>query len=146
MANDVDMAKAVAAGFDAAKPFSNSATVHYAHDVETDLESITAPQVWVDGSLEHYRVARNKWASNVLVDVVAVGKQNQTGASSNEDSQDEKDDWLDFVDTELMSVVQSQRFLDRKALRIEFTERLDSEQARVNGLLYTKFQITFPLV
>jgi hypothetical protein len=145
-ATDVAMAKELVTKLADRMPFSNEATVHYAHDVEKEVEEVTAPELWIDGTLEHKRSARKYWSKSAVVAVAAIKRQTETGQSSDEATQDEKDDWLTFIDNELIVPIQNIRLGGKLPYSIEFEERLDRDHLRVNAILYTEFQITFPIV
>lgn len=126
--------------------FSNGAVAHYELDHETPLKDVTTAEIRIAGTLSHVRTSRNDWSASVSIDVIAVAGQEAVGANSGAEVQDEKNAWLEFIDTELIEQVKSNRLGGKKPTGIEFSSRLDKEQLRLNALFYTQFQINYPLV
>lgn len=126
--------------------FSNSATAAYARDVELNLESISGPAIYVDGTVSHERQGRDFWTRNVTLEVVAVAPQEKAGGSATTDVENEKDVWLAFVDDEVIETIKSAKVDGTKPQSIEFEQRLDADKVREKSIFYTKFQINFALV
>lgn len=143
---DVTMSKALVALLDDAKPFSNEATVTYAHDVDLKLDEVSAPVVYVDGTLAHQRQSRTYWTKSVTLNVLAVAPQQAAGASGVEAVEDEKDAWLAFIDDELIEAIKNAKVSDKSPTAINFTERMDPVRLRELSVFYTRFQITYPIV
>lgn len=126
--------------------FSNVATAAYARDVELNLESVSTPKIYVDGTVAHARQSRATWSRSVTLNVIAVSPQEQRGDSALAAVENEKDAWLAFIDDELIAVIQAATVSGKKPVAIEFEQRMDPDKVREHSLFWTKFQINFPIV
>lgn len=142
---DVTMSKDLVATLND-ESFSNSATATYARDVKLNLEAISDPAIYVDGTVAHQRQARDYWTRSVTLTVIAVAPQEQRGDSGAAAVENEKDAWLAFIDNEVIGAIKSAKLSGKRAESIEFEQRLDADKVREQSIFYTKFTVNFALV
>lgn len=125
--------------------FTNAATVSLARDVDADRHDVIAvPEITIDATLNHNRVARNAWSPTVTLQVTVVAAQTTKGKPGDAATEAEKDAWLAFIDDELIASIQSMKISGRRPLLIEFIHRMRRDPARTQRTFFTQFQIRFP--
>ncbi|WP_149496194.1 hypothetical protein [Roseiconus lacunae] len=141
---DVTLAKAMVTLLGDA-PFSNAPSIVYARNASVEKTSINKPTIYVDGSVEHVRIARDRWGVIPTLRIIANAPQGKPGDDGDPETEAEKDAWLEFIDDELLALIRNRKVDGRKAKSIRFMQRLGWRQLRQALVFQTSFLVTYPL-